>query len=318
MSNHLSVLVIGAGTIASEYVKVLLAQGHRPIVVGRGEGNIAKVKDAYPEAEAFSGGLENWLQHHDAPIHAIVATPIEQLSSATQALLNNGVLHILAEKPLTYSLKEARELTTKASSNNATIALAFNRRSYVSVQEAKKLIDADGGVSSFHFDFTEATFRIDPNNYGKETNRFWGIANSSHVIDTAFYLGGSPVNMESKQYGEAVSWHPEGSIFTGMGETDQGAPFTYNANWGCPGKWNIEIVTKERKLLFSPMERLHQQLRGSFKVEQVELDYSLDIDYKPGFYNQVSNWVNNPKSKGLITVSEYQHLLDHYNQIFNY
>lgn len=316
MSDNLNILVVGAGPIAREHVKVIEALGYKSIVIGRGEANIAALHADFPQVEAVSGGLETWLKKNEPPAHAIVATPIHHLANATRELLKAGCKHILAEKPLTYSQEEARELASLADQQAASVHIAFNRRSYLSVEKARELIASDGGVSSFHFDFTEAVFRIDPANYSDETTKRWGIANSSHVIDTAFYLGGHPRWMENRQYGSAVHWHPAGSVFTGMGQTEEDIPFTYHANWGCPGKWNIEIMTPERKLLFSPMERLHQQLKGGFKVELVDLDYTRDIDFKPGFFSQVERWL--AQDAALQSLNNYNLDIRLHNKIFGY
>jgi predicted dehydrogenase len=316
MSNNMIIAVVGASEIAREYIKVIQAFGHQPLVIGRGESNINEVKSRFSGVTAVSGGLENWLKSNNPPKYAIVATQIDHLADVTKQLLRSGCKHILVEKPLTYSELEAREITELAIEYEAEVCVAFNRRSYISVIKAKELIEADGGVSSFHFDFTEAIFRINPSNYSKETSTLWGIANSSHVIDTAFYLGGKPACMESNQYGKAVGWHPSGSIFTGVGETEAGVPFTYHANWGCPGKWNIELMTECRKLLFSPMERLSQQLKGNFKAEIIDLDYQDDVRFKPGFYKQVQSWLKNDSS--LMAVNYLESELKIFQKIFNY
>lgn len=316
MSNNLNIAIIGAGPIAREYVKVLLALGNVPFVIGRGQKNVDKIKSHFPAVNVIAGGLEEWLKSNKPPSYAIIATPIQYLATATKQLLEAGTRNILVEKPLTYSLEEAQSLADLVRSLSADVTIAFNRRSYVSVNEAVRLIQKDGGVSSFHFDFTEATFRINPENYDMNTNQYWGIANSSHVIDTAFFLGGKPKWMECRQYGNAVSWHHVGSIFTGIGETIDGVPFTYHANWGCPGKWNIEIMTPERKLLFSPMERLHQQVKGSFDVELAKLDYSVDTDYKPGFFQQVEAWLES--TDYLMDIESFIHELAIYQKIFSY
>lgn len=313
----MQILIVGAGKIARHYVDVLETLGHRALVIGRGREKLDELKAQYPGAETHSGGLENWLEKNQPPRYAIIATPIDHLAAATKALLQAGCKNILVEKPLTYRTEEANALAGLAREKEARVHIAFNRRSYVAVQKAKELIEVDGGVSSFHFDFTEASFRIDPANYSEETNLLWGIANSSHVIDTAFFLGGKSAWMECRQYGNAIDWHPAGSIFTGMGETETGVPFTYHANWGCPGKWNIEIMTPNRKLMFSPMERLHQQLKGGFKVELVELDYDRDIDFKPGFYHQVEGFVNDDLGS-LMQVDEIIEKIDSINNILNY
>lgn len=316
MPNNLEVLIVGAGPIASEYVKVVHDLGHFPIVIGRGQSNVDKVKQMYPNSSVHAGGLTNWLVVNKPPEIAIVATTIDQLADSSKELIQAGVRRILVEKPLTYSFDEANSLKEIAAKADAKIYIAFNRRSYASVLKAKQLIREDGGVSSFRFDFTEAIFRIDPNNYSQLTTNLWGIANSSHVIDTAFYLGGKPKNIECKHYGNAIDWHTSGSIFTGIGETVEGVPFSYHSDWGCPGKWNIEIMTPKRKLMLSPMEQLHQQLAGGFKVELVDLDYQVDILYKPGFYRQTKDIIEgNDAGMSLSLLGDELILL---NKIFNY
>jgi len=144
----------------------------------------------------------------------------------------------------------------------------------------------------------------------------WGTANSSHVIDTAFHLGGKPSWIKCRQYAGPVVWHSAGSIFTGMGETTRGVPFTYHANWGCPGKWNIELMTSERKILFSPMEKLQQQVQGSFDLELVDLDYYRDTNFKPGFYSQVKNFLEDAQI--LLNIRELAHTIELCRRIFNY
>jgi predicted dehydrogenase len=315
MSNNVNVIIVGAGLIAQEYVKVLLAQGLTPVVVTRGNKKAEQLQKSYPNIKVITGGLDKFLNQKECPEYAVVATAVEHLANATKSLIKSKCKHILVEKPLTCSLDEAIEISELAEKFECDVAIAFNRRAYQSVLKARELIKADGGVSSFHFDFTEAIFAIDPNNYGEEIPKYWGIANSSHVIDTAFYLGGNPKLIESRQHGREVSWHPSGSVFTGLGETEDGVPFTYHANWGAPGRWNIEITTKKRKLLFSPMERLRQQPINTFATEDVKIDYKLDNDFKPGFYYQVDQFLLNKPLHNYIDFAEELELL---NKIFNY
>lgn len=310
------VLIIGAGQIAKQYVKAVTCLNIRITVVGRSVEPLERLKSEFPHISIASGGIEKWLRKEKDRCPVIVATQIENLFSITETLIDAGFKSILVEKPLTYNREMAQNLAEKAAINRANVYIAFNRRSYSSVEEAKRLIELDGGVSSFHFDFTEATFRIKPENYSKETMSKWGIANSSHVIDTAFYLCGFPAEIYSTVYGEAINWHENGSIFTGIGRTQKDVPFTYHSNWGCPGKWNIEIFTEKRKLFFSPMERLKQQKFGQFSIEEVDCDYSKDINFKPGFLNQAEKLLHN-KTVG-VNLLVYGDYIKVYNQIFKY
>ncbi len=311
----MTVLIVGAGTIASEYIKVLLAQNITPLVVGRGSEKIAQLKKKYPEVSIIGGGLKEYLKHNKCPLHAIVATAVIDLAFTTKLLIQSECLYILAEKPLVYTIEEAVMLESIATQHNTNLFIAFNRRYYQSVLKAKELIVLDGGVTSFHFNFTEALFTIEPLGLDESQIKYLGIGNSCHPIDTAFQLGGLPASMESKQYGTDISWHQTGSIFTGLGETVSGVPFTYHANWRSPGRWNIEIMTRNRKLLFSPMEKLCQQNLNTFSIEDVSIDYFYDTNFKPGYYLQVQSFL---KHKDLCGITEFREELKHFNKIFNY
>ena len=57
-----TILLIGSGKMAFEYLKVLNAMNKKIIVVGRGEPNLNKLKSIYPQFEYHSGGIENYLR----------------------------------------------------------------------------------------------------------------------------------------------------------------------------------------------------------------------------------------------------------------
>jgi predicted dehydrogenase len=316
--SNASIAIVGAGLIGESYANVLIDIGYAPVIVGRGESNVRRILEKHPQLNCVYGGIEKWLDENPAPNIAIVSTAVEDLVGCAETLINAGCKRLLVEKPVTCLLNQARKLATMAEAKKANVYVAFNRRNYASVIAAKKLIQADGGVVSYHFDFTEAVFRIDPSAYTEDTLMNWGIGNSSHVMDTAFFLGGKPKEIECRQYNKDVDWHPAGSIFMGMGITDNNVPFTYHSNWGCPGKWNIEIMTKERKLFFSPMEQLHQQPKNSFRKELVDLDYSIDTNFKPGFYRQVEEFLGNETQKNLFPLEDLPFAISTMKEIMGY
>ena len=75
-----------------------------------------------------------------------------------------------------------------AEANEANVYIAYNRRFYASVLEAKRRIDEDGGLSSFIFEFTEWSHSITNLDKTKFQLNNWFIGNSTHVIDAAFFL----------------------------------------------------------------------------------------------------------------------------------
>lgn len=87
------------------------------------------------------------------------------------------------------------------------------------------------------------------------------------------------------------------SKFCVAGISTEGALFSYHANWEAPGRWVIEILTKKRRFLFKPMESLQVQILGSVAVNAVELDDTLDKDFKPGIYLQTKAFIENDDSR---------------------
>lgn len=277
-----NIWIIGAGGIAQEYAKVLNNLGYDYDVIGRGI-NSATTFQEKTNHPVIIGGLKSFLEKAPViPTHAIIATPISELSSNIIDLLNYGVKNILSEKPGFLYPKECKEVALLSYEKNANVFLAYNRRFYSSVIEAQKIIHEDGGVKSFHFEFTEWGHVIEKLNKPKADLENWFYANSTHVIDLAFFLGGKPLQMKSFTAGE-LTWHKP-SIFSGAGVTNKGALFTYQANWEAPGRWGIEILTSKHRLYLRPMEQLQIQDKGSIIINPVKIEDSLDQTYKPGFY----------------------------------
>lgn len=310
------ILLIGAGNIGRVYLKILFDLGRDFTVVVRNESKASILRNEYPNVDIRSGGVQSINTITDYT-HAIISTQIEYLAEIAMYLIKKGIKYLLVEKPLTYKVELIDDIIKIASSNDSLVYVAFNRRNYRSVEKAKEIINKDGGLSSVKFDFTEAIFRIDETKFSAESKFFWGIANSSHVIDTVFYLTGYPNDLTIHQSGNGVEWHSSGSIFMGMGTTDKGVPFSYHADWGCPGRWSIEIQTPKRKLIFSPMEILKEQKAGTFAINEVEIDYKFDLNYKPGFFHQTKAFLGNRGEK-LMEISELRKALPHYYKIFGY
>ena len=281
--------IIGTGSIALEYAKILKSLEKEFIAVGR-SGKNADNFIAVGAQKVVSGGLDNFLsQMPDAPDKAIVATNVEQLATNTNSLLNYGVKDILVEKPGFCKPEELKAVVDLVQEKSAKVYLAYNRRFYSSVLAAEKIIKEDGGVTSFNFEFTEWGHVIEGLNYSREVFENWFYANSTHVVDLAFFLGGVPKNLSCFSTGE-LSWHKP-VIFSGAGISVTGAPFSYQANWNAPGRWVVEVLTSKHRLYFKPMESLQIQEKGSVAVNPVAIDDYLDRQYKPGFYLETKAFI---------------------------
>ena len=242
---------------------------------------------------------------------------IEQLAAAALQLLDYGVKEILLEKPGFGNIADLEELTAAIDRTGGRVFLAYNRRFYSSVLKAEEIIRQDGGVMSFHFEFTEWAHTIKPENYAKVVLDHWLLGNSSHVIDTAFFLGGHPREISCYRSG-GLSWHPAASVFAGAGVSDHGALFSYCANWEAPGRWAVEILTKKHRLYLKPMESLQIQDIGSVAVNPVEIDDRLDKEFKPGFYLQTQAFIKGDYARFCSVGQQKEHIEHFYLQMSGY
>lgn len=309
--------LIGAGGMAQDYIKVLKGLGEEFVVIGRGE-EAAKKCEETTGCIVQTGGLDTYLNNSPKICsHAIIAVGVESLYETASQLLNYGVKNILVEKPGALETWQFNQLNALAEDKDANLVIAYNRRFYASVLKAQEIIKNDGGVTSFNFEFTEWSHVIEPLVKAEGVKEKWLLGNSTHVIDLAFYLGGKPKEICTFTSG-SLSWHPSSSNFTGAGLSDTGALFSYQANWESAGRWSVEILTKEHRLIFRPMEKLQIQNKGSVaQVFDESIDYKLDENYKPGLFIQTQKFLNNDL-ENMCSLEEQLNMIVIYNKIANY
>jgi len=297
------ILLVGAGYMAREYAKVLSGMGACYDVAGRGKESA----DAFTK-ETDHGVIINGMSELSKSdmlgeyTHAIVAASVDQLAGIAKELIEAGITEVLLEKPGGRSPEEVRELESFVSDTEANVYIAYNRRHYASVLKAKEIIAEDGDVSSFNFEFTEWAHVIEPLKKSVEIKQQWFFANSTHVVDLAFFLGGDPVELSAYTSG-SLSWHSRAAVFSGAGVSDIGALFSYSADWTAPGRWGVEILTKKHRLIFRPLEQLRIQNIGEVAITNVEIDDELDKRFKPGLYREVGDFLGTADGK-LMTLSE--------------
>ncbi len=314
MSNNLNkkILLVGASQMAIDYYNVLKEFDCDTTIVGRSAESAANFENK-TGVKIITGGIEKFLSENKFVFDAaIVAVGMEQLASVTILLIKSGILTILLEKPGGLNSSEIKGVALVAEQYKANVNIAYNRRFYSSVLKAKEIIAQDGGVTSFNFEFTEWTHVIENVQKLPEIKQNLLLGNSTHVIDLAFYLGGTPSDITCYTAGK-LSWH-EKAIFSGAGKSNKNALFSYQANWNAPGRWVVEVLTKNSRLIFKPLEELHIQLKGSVQINKIEIDNNLDILFKPGLYQQTKEFLNGNLSE-FKTISEQAEVVDIYDKI---
>ena len=310
------VFIVGAGPVAIEYYNISTHLGYEVIVVGRGERSATHFYQATGRNCLLGGVLQNKkVLSENCSSKVIVAVSENEIDSVAMELIRIGFKDILVEKPGASTMESLSSLSSSSSKIGARVCIAYNRRYFSSVIELQKRLIADGGVDSFHFEFTEWAHVIEGIEKAKGVKANWLWHNSTHVIDLAFFLGGMPTSITSLRKG-SLSWHPAGSSFVGCGESEKGALFTYQANWEGPGRWGLEFITKKNRYYLRPMEQLKIQKLGSVKIENVKIDNQLDISWKPGFFLQTRDFLLGEQGD-LLTVFDMEQKLATYRAILN-
>lgn len=307
MSNNLSlqnVVLFGVGAMGREYSKVLNQLGVKFSVIGRSEEGVQKFFSD-TGIKALSGGVMGWKNHGNTKIQsAILAVSLEELSQAAIDLMGCGVQNILMEKPGGINIEEISRVKNKADATGAKVWVAYNRRFYASVLRAQEIIDEDGGVKSFHFEFTEWPHIVLDQIKSEVVKKNWFLANSTHVVDIAFLLGGVPKKLKSFTAGGSP-WYPTATIFAGSGVSEIGALFSYQANWLAPGRWAIEVLTINNRLIFRPLEKLQVQRSKSTAIDFLEIDDRLDKEFKPGLYKQTELFLQGSNHNNFLKIDKH-------------
>jgi len=303
MTNR-AVWLVGAGAMARAYAAVLVAMDLSPLVICRSKASADRFA-AETGLRCIHGGVAAALdQEGGAPESAIIAIDVGQLAGATRDLMDAGCRRLLLEKPGGIDADDIDALAAKAASLDAQVYIAYNRRFYGSVMAVRQGLEADGGPVSMSFDFTEASDAVLKIGHPPALLKQWLLANSTHVIDTAFVLAGEPLDWSATTSG-ALDWHPRAARFAGHGVTEAGVLFSYLADWDAPGRWAIEISSRLRRFILKPMEQLQVQVRGSFQVQPVPLDGDLDVRFKPGLYLQTQAFLTGENRELLPTLAEH-------------
>lgn len=303
----MNIIIVGVGPIGIEYAKILEALGHQLLVFGRSEEGCSAFLGA-TGINAVANGLDKSLEQ-TLPVTAVVAVSEAQLGKVVLQLIARGVKSVLVEKPGAATPAELRLVAEAAAKAECDVRVAYNRRFHASTLAAQRIIEDDGGVNTFHFEFTEWSHRIEPIIKEPGVKEEWFFHNSSHVVDLAFYLGGWPKELKSWSAG-SLPWHRH-ARYSGAGMTEKGALFSYVADWQGPGRWSVEIITSKHRLILKPLEKLQIQKVGSTVLEDVSINDSIDRTFKPGFHRQVEAFLGEPAT--LLSIAEQLAHLEYFN-----
>jgi predicted dehydrogenase len=195
----LNIGLVGCGRIAQAYLDALKnIDACRLIAVSDTRENAAR-SIAEPIGAVAHTDHRRLLE---CGLHAvIVCTPPSTHAEIAGFFLDHGV-HVLCEKPLAVTLKEAEELLAKADRTNCLVMMASKFRYVDDVVKAKGIVDSGilGEVILFENVFCS---KVDMRNRWNSDRAQSGggvlIDNGTHSVDIARYLLGPIVEVRSEE-----------------------------------------------------------------------------------------------------------------------
>lgn len=310
------ILVVGAGYMAFEYVKVLKALDKEFVIIGNSQNSATALQEKVGEPVEI-GGLDAFLERSDAVFSAaIVCTPIQTLRSNILSLAKYGVKRILTEKPGALDLKELNVLREETKKYETEVLVGYNRRFFQSTLALKKILQNENLIA-VNFEITEWAHTIDLSKYDVSVLEHWMYANTSHVIDLVFHVSGMPTTLNCFTSGK-LDWHPSGASFCGAGITEKDVLISYSGFWDAPGRWSVEFVTTNNRFIFRPIEKLQVQRKGSVAIEfDDSVNYELDEKYKPGLFLQTKAFLEN-NDEDLCDLDEQVDSFNQMSEMANY
>jgi len=317
MNNIGQVLLVGAGGMARAYAAVLASMDVTPRVLGRGSASAAAF-EAATGLTPGTGDLRTQLEDVDPNAVAIVTVNAHALAEVTTTLMEHGIKRLLVEKPAALDLEEMASLQSVATAVGAEVYVAYNRRFLSSVIEADRLIALDDGIVSVKFDFSEPVRKIGALGKPERELSTWFYGNSTHVIDLAFHFFGRPDTLEAHIAAQGgVDWHPQAGVFTGFGSGENGATIAWHSNWVSPGRWGIEVLTRERRIIMQPLEKLRIQTHDSFAEVDHVIDDTCDQNFKPGLLRQTTAFLTGGDKQRLVSLEAHGANMAFYEAIRN-
>lgn len=275
------VAFVGAGYMASEHIRAFATcPGVKLLGIhSRNSDRAEELAKQHPGLAVFPS-IEALHTHTEADL-VVIAVP----EMACEAVCQEAFRYpwtLLVEKPVGYTLEQARRIEQNAKCLNAKVYVALNRRFYAStlqLQNALKDISGQRVVTILDQEDAESALGA---GQPSEVVHNWMYANSIHLIDYFAQLC----------RGEIIStrvlspWNPSapGPVVAQL-QFSSGDMGLYQAIWNAPGPWSVAVSTASLRAELRPIEQLSLQKVGS-RHPEIQTADPLDLQFKPGLVRQ--------------------------------
>ncbi len=275
------VALVGYGKFAPKHLDVLRALDVDLVgACNRSEAGRKKATEEGKIARTYATIGE--LIAKEKPDGILCTASVDGIFPAAKEIIASGIPSML-EKPPGTTLAEYEELCVLAKKHDTPVMVAFNRRHYSVV---KKAIEDMGGVdkvTGVFIDWTEDPQHLLNTGHTRNQVERMIFGNSIHGIDLLTWFSGpipKPQVVARDLGGESFRW-----VMALQGVSESGAIASFRSTWDSPGRWRVEVTSKDRRYLFAPLETCKVTQRGTKEERVLEPD-PIDASFKAGLHSQ--------------------------------
>ncbi|MFN2544948.1 MAG: Gfo/Idh/MocA family protein, partial [Actinomycetota bacterium] len=267
--NRVGVGVIGLGYWGPNLVRNFTKHVDCEVVAvaDRDEQRLGSVLRAYPGITGYADGSD--LMADERVEAVVIASPVRTHFQLAAEALERGK-HVLVEKPLTATVKEAKELVALSRIRKLTLMVDHTFIYTGAVQKIRELISSGELGTIFYFDSVRTNLGL----FQDDINVLWDLAPHdfsimTHLIDkepdTVSAVGASPVGVDG--------WSPQSVMYVAVRFSD-GFLAHFHLNWLAPVKVRRTLVGGSKRMV------IYDHLDPDFQVKV--FDKGLDVSDAEG------------------------------------
>ncbi len=286
-----NICVVGAGYWGKNHIRTLKSLNALKGIVEPDKNTLKSVLKEYPIAKGHSNIQEALLQDYDA---FTIATPAKTHFEIAKAIIQASK-HLLIEKPMTLSVKEAEELVSLTEKNKVNAMVGHVLLFHPAIVKIKEMIK-NGDIGDLQYIYSN---RLNLGKVRIEENVFWSFA--PHDIAIFQYLTDSvPKNINAKGSTFLQQGIPD-STMTQL-EYENGVRGHIFVSWLHPFKEHrLVIIGSEAMITFE----------DSLNDKPLKL-YSKKIDFKSGFPEKIDGPVKIVQFKNRMPLDmEFEYFINH-------
>ncbi len=274
---EINIAIIGYGYWGKNLVRNFYGTPNCKIalVVDSDQQKLNALVQSYPSIPT-STQIDDIYLHPDIEA-VVIATPVfSHFSLAVQALENNK--HVLVEKPMTASSKEAKELIELATKKQRILMPDHTFLYTGAVQKMKQLVD-NGEIGKIKY---IDSIRINLGLFQPDVNVLWDLA--PHDISICNYLmEEEPYSIQATGISHTKNGIENIAYLTVNYASDKIAHF--NCSWSSPVKIRQMLIGGDRKMILyndmEPTEKLKVYDTG-YEIKSEEDKTRIMVDYRIG------------------------------------